>query len=83
MDGLDERLPLATAVNGLVQERETGFEPATSSLGSTPRNHCLSPNFPKNIAILPLGTAIANHRKRLQFFSGNSGIFKMTMRAKR
>ncbi len=26
--------PLTTAVNGLLEERETGFEPATSSLGS-------------------------------------------------
>ena len=29
-----ENNPLTTAVNGLQQERETGFEPATSSLGS-------------------------------------------------
>lgn len=29
-----EKRPLTTAVNGRLQERETGFEPATSSLGS-------------------------------------------------
>jgi hypothetical protein len=52
----------------------TRFELATSWSRNNPLIQQERPFFPSVSAILPLRTTVARARKRLQFFSGNSGI---------
>ena len=66
-----------------VQVGAKGFEPSTSWSQSPTLKPLFWPKLPRNTAILSLRATITRVRTLFQELSGNSGIFKMAMFAKR